>query len=105
VPDIASGWKLLESGDRVESALLDVDLRGVKVFSLARALRQRGIPIVFATGYGVEAVPEHWRSCPRLEKPFDAKALGTCSGGPCARGRRRRCELPRRRRWRNPPRS
>ena len=35
----------------------------------------RGLPFVFATGYGQRGVPEPYRGTPTLGKPFDADAL------------------------------
>ena len=39
--------------DLPDGALLDVNLGGEMVFPLANALLDRGVPFVFATGYGV----------------------------------------------------
>jgi hypothetical protein len=36
----------------------------------AEALMARGLPFVFATGYGAAAVPENFRAAPVLQKPF-----------------------------------
>jgi hypothetical protein len=35
----------------------------------------RGIPFVFATGYGVQGVPERFRDRPTLQKPFQIETL------------------------------
>jgi CheY-like chemotaxis protein len=51
-------------------ALLDVNLGGKRVDPVAEAIRARGIPIVFITGYGKTAA-----SGLVLEKPYDAAAL------------------------------
>ena len=59
----------------VDLAVLDVNLRGEKVYPVAEALDHRGIPFVLLSGYGEEAIPQDrpsWRAC---SKPFDAKAL------------------------------
>jgi CheY-like chemotaxis protein len=45
---------------RFDVALLDVNINGQMSFALADSLRQRGVPVVFATGYelkGREALP------------------------------------------------
>jgi CheY-like chemotaxis protein len=45
---------------RFDVALLDVNINGQMSFGLAESLRQRGVPVVFATGYelkGREALP------------------------------------------------
>jgi CheY-like chemotaxis protein len=51
-------------------ALLDVNLGGKRVDPVAEAIRARGTPIVFITGYGKTAA-----SGLVLEKPYDAAAL------------------------------
>ena len=51
-------------------ALLDVNLGGKRVDPVAEAIRARGVPIVFITGYGKTAA-----SGLVLAKPYDAAAL------------------------------
>ena len=51
-------------------AILDVHLNGQAVFPVAEALIERGIPFVFATGYGERGLPDQYRSRPILQKPF-----------------------------------
>jgi CheY-like chemotaxis protein len=53
-------------------AVLDVNLNGLRTFPIADTIRQRGIPFVFATGYGATSVPAHLASIPVLQKPFAA---------------------------------
>ena len=54
-------------------AILDVHLHGESVFPVADVLMARGVPFVFATGYGERGLPEAYRGRPVLQKPF-AKA-------------------------------
>ena len=57
-------------------ALLDINLRGEHVAAVADAVRERGKPVIFLTGYGDEDVlPSHLRALPRLEKPVDPTEL------------------------------
>jgi CheY-like chemotaxis protein len=51
-------------------AILDVHLHGESAFPVADALIARGIPFVFATGYGERGLPENYRDRPVLQKPF-----------------------------------
>jgi CheY-like chemotaxis protein len=51
-------------------AILDVHLNGESAFPVAEALVGRGIPFVFATGYGERGLPDTYRSRPVLQKPF-----------------------------------
>lgn len=51
-------------------AVLDVHLNGADVFPLADRLAERGLPFVFATGYGARGIPERYAGRPVLQKPF-----------------------------------
>ena len=56
-------------------AMLDVNLAGETSFPVAAILADRGIPFLFATGYGMKGVAEEYRSYPILQKPFRAHDL------------------------------
>ena len=56
--------------EEFDLAILDVHLNGQAVFPVADALIERGIPFVFATGYGERGLPEQYRNRPILQKPF-----------------------------------
>ena len=56
--------------EEFDLAILDVHLNGQAVFPVADALIERGIPFVFATGYGERGLPEQYRKRPILQKPF-----------------------------------
>jgi CheY-like chemotaxis protein len=56
-------------------ALLDVNLNGHPITPVVEILIQRGLPFVFASGYGKQGVPEAYRTSPTLQKPFQAEAL------------------------------
>ena len=56
--------------EEFDFAILDVHLNGQAVFPVAEALAARGIPFVFATGYGARGLPDEYRSRPILQKPF-----------------------------------
>jgi two-component SAPR family response regulator len=60
--------------DLPDGAVLDVNLGGEKVFPLAVALEDRGIPFVFATGYGAVEC-DRFANAPLLHKPVDPGAL------------------------------
>lgn len=56
-------------------ALLDVNVAGEKVFPVAHALEERGVPFLFLTGYGQDALPRDrpdWEAC---SKPFFPEQL------------------------------
>jgi CheY-like chemotaxis protein len=56
-------------------ALLDVNLNGRPITPVVEILIKRGLPFVFASGYGQGGVPEPYRGSPTLQKPFQVEAL------------------------------
>jgi CheY-like chemotaxis protein len=59
----------------LDAALLDVNVAGRQVFPVAEALRARGVPFVFSTGYGEGGLPEEWRGAATIQKPFTEAAV------------------------------
>lgn len=56
-------------------ALLDVNLNGEPVFPVAATLIERGIPVVFSTGYGATGIPTDLARHPVLSKPYGINDL------------------------------
>ena len=56
-------------------AILDVNLNGQPITPVVEILVQRGLPFVFATGYGQRGVPDAYRNHVTLQKPFQSEAL------------------------------
>jgi hypothetical protein len=56
--------------------MLDVNLAGEPSFPVADILIERGLPFLFATGYGRQGIDERYRDRPMLQKPFLATELG-----------------------------
>ena len=56
-------------------AILDVNLNGEPISPVADALVARGVPFVFATGYGEHGLPAPYRDRPTLKKPFQLEGL------------------------------
>jgi CheY-like chemotaxis protein len=54
----------------LDAAVLDVNLGGDPIFPVADALKARGVPFVFASGYGENGLAEAHRGAPVLQKPF-----------------------------------
>ena len=61
-------WRLAEG--EFDVAILDVNIGADPIFPLADMLRERGVPIVFATGSLPDSLPERFGDCPVLEKPY-----------------------------------
>src|SRR5215204_7162446 len=65
----------LASHANLDAAILDVNVGGAVVFPVADVLRGRGVPIIFATGYGSGALPSRFRKDAALSKPFSYEEL------------------------------
>ena len=72
---VDEGLKMAADGEPVDAALLDVNVAGKQVFPVAQALKDRGVPFVFSTGYGESGLPDEWRGQPTLQKPFTEAAV------------------------------
>jgi CheY-like chemotaxis protein len=66
----------LARDSRFDAAMLDVNLAGEPSFPVADLLIGRGIPFLFATGYGRQGIEERYRDHPMLQKPFRTEELG-----------------------------
>ena len=72
--NVADAMRAVEAGG-IDVALLDVNLRGQKIYPVGMALQARGIPFFLLSGYGQDAIPsEHptWKAC---SKPFKAEDI------------------------------
>jgi CheY-like chemotaxis protein len=65
----------LASREGIDGAVLDVNLRGERVYPVADLLRQKQVPFVFASGYGGELEPDAYSNIPRCIKPVDFEVL------------------------------
>lgn len=74
VPDVIRA-RTMAVDERLDLAILDIDLRGEDVFGVAEILERRGIPFVFVTGYGRTHLPCAFRATPFVSKPFSEADL------------------------------
>lgn len=66
---LADGLALAQR-EKLDGAVLDINLNGDRCFPIAHALTSRGVPFVFLTGYDSSTVvPDELRTTPRLGKP------------------------------------
>jgi CheY-like chemotaxis protein len=77
--DVEEGATLAQSA-HFDLAILDVNLRGKLITPVAELIKARGLPIILATGYGSEGVPEEFRDLPALAKPYRQETLATMIG-------------------------
>ena len=68
-PNMASARELIEN-EAFDAALMDVHIRGERVFPLCDLLAERNIPFIFTSGYADWEMPDEWTSRPRLQKPY-----------------------------------
>lgn len=59
----------------IDFALLDINLDGHQSFPVADILRERGVPFLFATGYGAKILKPPYTDTPTLPKPFQLDDL------------------------------
>ena len=66
--------ELARSSD-IDFAMLDLNLNGKLSYPVAEALRLRGLPFIFATGYGAKFLVPPYAGTPTLQKPFNLDEL------------------------------
>jgi CheY-like chemotaxis protein len=69
--------KTLVDEAEVDLAIVDVNLNGHHTYPLADTLTERGIPFIFATGYGNAGLKTEWQEAKVLQKPFTERDLAT----------------------------
>jgi CheY-like chemotaxis protein len=65
---------LLAGSESIDAAVLDINLRGERIDPIADLLDARGIPVLFATGYGMAAGVDRL-SAPVIDKPYTQERL------------------------------
>ena len=68
-PNMAAARELIE-GEAIDGALMDVHIRGERVFPLCDLLESRAVPFILTSGYADWQIPEKLESRPRLQKPY-----------------------------------
>jgi DNA-binding LytR/AlgR family response regulator len=68
---------VLENAQRgsFDGAVLDVNLRGRKIFEILPDLQKLGMGIIIASGYDEAFFPAPYRAIPRICKPFGEREL------------------------------
>lgn len=64
----------LAGSESIDAAVLDINLRGERIDPIADLLNARGIPVLFATGYGMAAVVDR-HDAPVIDKPYTQERL------------------------------
>ena len=71
---MSEGLDLARTGE-FDFAVLDINLGGTSSGEIAEVLAERGIPFMFASGYGRTGLPAERLDCVVIQKPFDVPAL------------------------------
>jgi CheY-like chemotaxis protein len=71
--------ELAETAD-LDLAILDVNLDGRLSFPVAEVLQRRGVPFLFATGYGSGGIEAPYRDRVVIQKPFSLEDLSRAIG-------------------------
>jgi CheY-like chemotaxis protein len=73
-PNIAAARELIEEGE-FDAAVMDIHIRGVRVFPLCEALAGKGVPFLLTSGYADRNMPDKWADRPRLQKPYTLEQM------------------------------
>lgn len=71
--DLDTGMSLVPE-DALDGAVLDIDIGGRPVCSLARTLRSDGVPFVFVSGDCGNGLPDDFHHAVCLDKPAETDA-------------------------------
>lgn len=74
---VSDALALLANAQRLDGAVLDVNLGGETAYPIADALRAKKIPFVFVTGYDASFIPAAYADVTRCEKPVDSARVAT----------------------------
>ncbi len=74
IGNMASALEYAESGE-MDAAIVDLNIRGTKTFTLLSILDRRGVPFLIISGYADWKMPDEWSGRARLQKPFNEEQL------------------------------
>lgn len=66
---------LVASTAHIDCALLDINLRGAPSWPIADALKAKGVPFAFVSGYGQSGIDPRFKDATVLSKPIDTTHL------------------------------
>ena len=74
IGNMASALEFAKSGE-MDAAIVDLNIRGAKTFTLLSILDRRGVPFLIISGYADWKMPDEWSDRARLQKPFSEAQL------------------------------
>ena len=72
---VSNALGLVAAENRIDSALLDVNVGRQAVWPVVDMLLARGVPLVLTTGYDASTIPQAYAHLPRCEKPTSGRDL------------------------------
>ena len=75
VSTVRDALDIVEQAERLDGAVIDIELRGGTAYPIAAALVKRGTPFVFATGYGQTAILASFSNIVACEKPVSPEQI------------------------------
>ena len=69
VATVRAALDVVAKAERIDGAILDINLRGEMAYPVADALRERSVPFVFTTGYDASSVARYAPDAVCFEKP------------------------------------
>ena len=79
-PNMAAARELIEAGE-FDAAVMDIHIRGVRVFPLCETLAAKGVPFLLTSGYADRSMPDKWNDRPRVQKPYTLEQLKDALAG------------------------
>lgn len=61
--------------EKINFAVLDINISGSESFPVARVLRERNVPFLFLSGYGVQGLIDEFSGSAVVTKPFNKSIL------------------------------
>ena len=77
---LATAIEFIGTKQKIDGAILDVNLRGEMIFPAADLLIERGVPFVLTTGYDASAIPSRFEHCARCSKPISMAKIAQAIG-------------------------
>lgn len=81
VASVRGALDLIGKGQRLDGAVLDINLQGEMAFPVADALTERAVSFVFTTGYDRSIIPARFAGVVACEKPFNTEQLARAMWG------------------------
>lgn len=74
VATLAQAFEAID-GAEFDSAILDINVHGEKSYAVGQRLLERGVPLVFASGYGDTLNPPELAHVPTVTKPYNSAEI------------------------------